>query len=66
MAVSAQTRSVGTSGAFDRIVLYALLVIVAFITVFPFYWTVIGSVMTPRDLFSAIPKLWPSEYDSSS
>lgn len=66
MAVSAQTRSVGTSGAFDRIVLYVLLVIVAFITVFPFYWTVIGSVMTPRDLFSAIPKLWPSEYDSSS
>jgi multiple sugar transport system permease protein len=66
MAVSVQTRSSGTTGGFDRIVLYVILVLVAFITVFPFYWTVIGSVMTPRDLFSAIPKLWPSEFDSSS
>ncbi|MBV8720305.1 MAG: carbohydrate ABC transporter permease [Chloroflexi bacterium] len=66
MAVSVQARSAGTSGGFERIVLYVVLVIVAFITVLPFYWTVIGSVMTPRDLFSAIPKLWPSEFDSSS
>jgi ABC-type glycerol-3-phosphate transport system permease component len=66
MAVSVQTRSAGTTGGFEKIVLYVLLVVVAFITVFPFYWTVIGSVMTPRDLFSAIPKLWPSEFDSSS
>jgi multiple sugar transport system permease protein len=43
-----------------------LLVVIALLAVFPFYWMVIGSVMTPVELFATIPHLWPSEFDTTS
>ena len=49
-----------------RPLLYAILLICAFLTAFPFYWMLIGSFMTPVELFSPIPRLWPSRWDPSS
>lgn len=50
----------------DRLLLVLFLLVVAVVAVFPFYWLVIGSVMTPAELFSSTPKLWPSEFDFST
>jgi multiple sugar transport system permease protein len=50
----------------DRLLVYALLLLIALLAVFPFYWMVIGSVMTPVELFATIPHLWPSVFDSTS
>jgi multiple sugar transport system permease protein len=50
----------------DRLLLVLFLLLVAAVAVFPFYWLVIGSVMTPTELFSSTPKLWPSEFDFST
>jgi multiple sugar transport system permease protein len=47
----------------SRVVLYLVLLLAAFITAFPFYWTVAGSLMTPVELYSAIPHLWPPHPD---
>ena len=42
-----------------RAALYAIAALAALVMVFPFYWTVAGSFMTPVELFSSIPHLWP-------
>jgi multiple sugar transport system permease protein len=42
-----------------RAALYAIAALAAVVMVFPFYWTVVGSFMTPVELFSSIPHLWP-------
>jgi ABC-type glycerol-3-phosphate transport system permease component len=47
-------------------IVYALLLVLAVLAVFPFYWMVIGSFMTPVELFASIPHLWPSNFDASS
>jgi ABC-type glycerol-3-phosphate transport system permease component len=47
-------------------IVYALLVVLAVLAVFPFYWMVVGSFMTPVELFAPIPRLWPSSFDASS
>jgi ABC-type glycerol-3-phosphate transport system permease component len=47
-------------------IMYVLLVILAALAVFPFYWMVAGSFMTPVELFASIPHLWPSSIDWSS
>jgi ABC-type glycerol-3-phosphate transport system permease component len=47
-------------------IVYALLVVLAVLAVFPFYWMVIGSFMTPVELFASIPHLWPSTIDGSA
>ena len=49
-----------------RPLLYAILLVCAFLTAFPFYWMLIGSFMTPVELFSPIPHLWPSTWDPSA
>lgn len=46
-------------GALARAALYLIAVLAALVMVFPFYWTVAGSFMTPVELFSAIPHLLP-------
>jgi multiple sugar transport system permease protein len=50
----------------EQAVMYLLLLVIAVLAVFPFYWMLIGSVMTPVELFSTVPKLWPSQIDSST
>jgi multiple sugar transport system permease protein len=50
----------------DNLILYVLLVLIALLAVFPFYWMVIGSVMAPVELFATIPHLWPSTLETSS
>jgi multiple sugar transport system permease protein len=42
-----------------RAALYAIAVVAAVVMVFPFYWTVVGSFMTPVELFSSVPHLLP-------
>jgi multiple sugar transport system permease protein len=44
----------------------SLLLALAIVAVFPFYWLVIGSVMPPVELFASVPRLWPSEFDFST
>jgi multiple sugar transport system permease protein len=48
----------------NRLVLYAFIVLVALATVFPFYWMLMGSFMAPVELFSQVPRLWPSDPDT--
>jgi multiple sugar transport system permease protein len=50
----------------DRLLLVVFLLALAFLAVFPFYWLAIGSVMSPVELFSTIPKLWTSDPDFST
>src|SRR5437868_14045342 len=50
----------------DRWLLVLFLLVMAIVAVFPFYWLAIGSVMTPAELFSSTPRLWPSEFDFST
>jgi multiple sugar transport system permease protein len=50
----------------DRVLLVLFLLVLAFLAVFPFYWLVIGSVMTPAELFASVPRLWPSQPDAST
>jgi multiple sugar transport system permease protein len=50
----------------DYWIMYAVLLVVAVLAVFPFYWMAVGSLMTPVELFATIPHLWPSEWDTTS
>jgi multiple sugar transport system permease protein len=50
----------------DRLVLVLFLLVLAVVAVFPFYWLASGSVMSPAELFSTSPRLWPSEPDFST
>jgi len=50
----------------EGVIVYALLLVIAVLAVFPFYWMVVGSFMSPVDLFASIPHLWPSSFDTSS
>src|ERR687886_94491 len=52
--------------SFDRLLLFLFLLVLAVLAVFPFYWMVIGSIMAPAELFSSVPRLWPSEPDTNS
>src|SRR4029077_4297517 len=47
-----------------RLLLYVVVVLVALATVFPFWWMLMGSLMAPVELFSQVPRLWPSEPDT--
>jgi multiple sugar transport system permease protein len=44
-----------------RPLIYLVLIVLAFLTAFPFYWMVVGSLMKPVELFSRVPKFWPAE-----
>lgn len=61
-----QTTSFRTLRSPGGAIVFALLVVLAVLAVFPFYWMVVGSFMTPVELFAAIPRLWPSSFDPSS
>jgi len=50
----------------DRVLLVVFLLLLAVLAVLPFYWLVIGSMMSAADLFATVPKLWPSEPDLST
>lgn len=49
-----------------RVVLYAIAIIASLLCVFPFYWTLVGSTMTPVELYSTIPHLWPAHPNLST
>jgi ABC-type glycerol-3-phosphate transport system permease component len=38
-----------------------VIVALAFLAAFPFYWMVVGSLMKPVELFSRVPRLWPAD-----
>lgn len=40
---------------------YVVIVALAFLAAFPFYWMVVGSLMKPVELFSRVPRLWPAD-----
>jgi multiple sugar transport system permease protein len=52
--------------SFDRLLLFLLLLVLAVLAVFPFYWMAIGSIMTPAELFASVPRLWPSDPDTNA
>jgi len=49
-----------------RAVMYVILLIAGLLAVLPFYWMVAGSLMTPAEIYSQIPHLWPAHPDFSS
>jgi ABC-type glycerol-3-phosphate transport system permease component len=59
-------RKPGEMNAGGRATLYVILVLSAFLFAFPFYWTFAGSLMTPVEIYSAVPRLWSSHPDFSS
>jgi ABC-type glycerol-3-phosphate transport system permease component len=48
------------------LIVYLILLLVAVLAVFPFYWMVVGSFMAPAELFATIPHLWPAALDTST
>jgi ABC-type glycerol-3-phosphate transport system permease component len=44
-----------------RPLVYVVLILLAFVAAFPFYWMVIGSLMKPVELFARVPRLWPGD-----
>lgn len=48
-------------GAVGRPLVYLVLVALAFLAAFPFYWIVVGSLMKPVELFARLPHVWPAE-----
>jgi ABC-type glycerol-3-phosphate transport system permease component len=61
-----QTTSFRTLRSPGGAIVFVLLVLLAVLAVFPFYWMVVGSFMTPVELFATIPHLWPTSFDASS
>src|SRR5262245_33497547 len=53
----------GPGRVVSRVLLYLVLLLAALVTAFPFYWAVAGSLMTPVELYSAVPHLWPQHPD---
>jgi multiple sugar transport system permease protein len=43
--------------------MYLVLLVAGLLAVLPFYWTIAGSLMTPVELYSQIPHLWPAHPD---
>ncbi len=48
-------------GAISRALIYLVLMVVAIVIVFPLYYTIAGSFMTPGDINSFPPSLYPHE-----
>jgi ABC-type glycerol-3-phosphate transport system permease component len=61
-----QTHALRSLRSPDKVLMYLVLLVLALMSIFPFYWMVIGSLMSPAELFASIPHLWPSEIDTSS
>jgi multiple sugar transport system permease protein len=62
--VDVQSR--GAARVISRALMYFILLVAALLAVLPFYWTVVGSLMTPVELYSQIPHLWPAHPDFGS
>ena len=56
----------GPSRLATRGALYVVLLVAALLAVYPFYWTIAGSLMTPVELYAPIPRLWPAHPDVST
>ena len=59
-------QSRGAARVISRALMYFILLVAALLAVLPFYWTVVGSLMTPVELYSQIPHLWPAHPDFTS
>lgn len=49
---------------FTRGSLYALLTLVAFVSVFPFYWMIVGATNTSSDVVRGKPTFGPALFDN--
>ena len=45
-----------------RIFSLIVLIVLAFLFIFPLYWIVTGAFKTGQDIYAATPQLWPSEW----
>jgi len=64
--IAHQTSPLRTLKSPVGLITYLILIVLAFVAVFPFYWMVVGSFMSPVELFARIPRLWPANPDLSS
>jgi len=64
--IAQQTRSLRTLKSPAGLIMYAILLLIAVLAVFPFYWMLVGSFMSPVELFATVPRLWPSSFDTST
>jgi multiple sugar transport system permease protein len=64
--MSDEVMAIRSLRSIDKLVLFLFLLVLAVLAVFPFYWMVIGSVMSPVELFSSVPRLWPSDPDAGT
>ncbi len=60
-AYQAQATRAPTGRWLVPLIVYAILIVLAILAAFPFYWMVVGSLMKPIELFSRAPKFWPSQ-----
>lgn len=58
-----QKRKPGAMSPAGRAILYLILILSAVLFAFPFYWTFAGSLMTPVEIYSSVPRLWASHPD---
>jgi multiple sugar transport system permease protein len=59
--IEAASLRASPSGGLGRPLLYLFLIVLTLLAALPFYWMVVGSLMKPVELFSRVPKLWPSD-----
>jgi multiple sugar transport system permease protein len=60
-AVVAPGARVPSLASLGRPLVYLVLIGLAFLAAFPFYWIVVGSLMKPVELFARVPRLWPAD-----
>ncbi|MDE6677329.1 MAG: carbohydrate ABC transporter permease, partial [Clostridia bacterium] len=51
---------------FVQIGLYAFLIVMALIVLFPFYWMLISSLKTVNEYNASVPTLWPQQFKWSN
>ena len=61
-----QADSRGAARVISRTLMYLILAVAVLLAVLPFYWTIVGSLMQPVELYSQVPHLWPSHPDFSA
>ena len=55
-------RSMKSQEQFIRIIIYAVMVLVSLLMLFPLYWILVTAVKPLDEIYAFPPKLWPSEF----
>ena len=61
-AQTASTKSIGNSINFGKIILWIIMIIILFATLFPLWWVLRTALTDPRMVFENVTSLWPQGF----